>query len=90
MVAQKSKQKFSAKIFCIFNAYSSKTHQIKSLNSLDTSRSYKKLLENQKTGGSRDLFLPENYFQASSTKNFSKNYPDFAGLETNPRHEIQI
>ena len=66
-----------------------KTHLIKALNSIDSSRPYKRLLQIQKTGGSRELFLPENDFQTSSTVNFSKKYPDFGGLETNQRHEIQ-
>ena len=46
-------------------------------------------LENQKTGGSRELLLPENDFQTSSAVNFQKKHPDFGGLETNWRHEIQ-
>ena len=50
-------------------------------NSLDSSRPYGRLLENQKTGGSRELFLPENYFQASSTKVFPKKHLDFGGLD---------
>ena len=40
---------------------------------IDSSRSYKRLLKNKKTGGSRELFLPENDFQTSSTANFPKN-----------------
>ena len=50
---------------------------------------YEKLLENQKTGGFWELFLSENDFQASSTKRFSKKHPDFRGLETKRKHEIQ-
>ena len=48
-----------------------KTHLIKALNSLDSFRIYGKLLENQEEG-SRELFLPENDFQTTSTKNFLK------------------
>ena len=40
---------------------------------IDSSRSYKRLLKNKTTGGSRELFLPENDFQTSSTANFPKN-----------------
>ena len=50
-------------------------------------RSYGRLLENQKTGGSRKLLLPKNDFQTSSTKNVPKKYSGFGGLETNQRHE---
>ena len=38
---------------------------IKALNSLYSSRSYGRLLENSKTGFFRELFLPENDFQTS-------------------------
>ena len=71
------------------NVCYTKTHLIKALNSLDSSRPYKWLLQIGKTGGSRELFMPENDFQTSSTVNFSKKYPDFGGLETNRRDEIQ-
>ena len=40
---------------------------------IDSFRSYKRPLENQKTEGSRELFLPENDFQTSSIVNFPKN-----------------
>ena len=65
-----------------------KTHPIKALYSLDSSRSYGRLLENLKTRASRDLFLPESDFNLLYIK-FSKNHPDFGGLETNQRHETQ-
>ena len=42
-------------------------------NSLDSSRPHRRLVENQKRGSSRELFLPENDFQTSSTINFPKN-----------------
>ena len=41
----------------------------------------KKMLENQKRGSSKELFLPGNYFQNMSTENFSKKHPNFGGLE---------
>ena len=66
----------------ILNVYYPKAHLVKGLNSFDSSRSYGRLLENQKTGGSRELFLPENDFQTSSTKIFPIKHPDFADLET--------
>ena len=62
---------------------------IQSLNSLDSSKPYGGLLLNQKAGGSKELFLPKTDFQNSSTKIFPKKHPDFGGLETNRRHEIQ-
>ena len=47
------------------------------------------MFENQKTGGSRELFFPENDLQTSFTVNFPENLPDFGGLETNQKHEIK-
>ena len=84
-MAQKQKN-CQQKYFAFLNAYYPKTHLIKSRNSLDSSRSYGGLSENQKTGSSKELFLPENDFQTSSTKFFSKKHPDFGGLETKQRH----
>ena len=55
----KKKKKMSAETLLHFYP---KTHPIKSLNSLDSPRPYERLLENQKPGGSRELFLPENDF----------------------------
>ena len=43
------------------------------LNSLDFSRSYGQLLENPKTRGSRELFLPENNFKIYLPIDFPKN-----------------
>ena len=77
------------KFFEFLNVYYAKTHLIKALNSLDSSRPFKQLLQIQKTGGSRELILPENDFPTSSRVNFSKKYPDFGGLETNRSHESQ-
>ena len=48
-----------------------KTHLIKALNSLDSSRPYERLLKNPKTGDFRELFLPENDFRTCSAVNFS-------------------
>ena len=48
------------------------------------------LLENPKTGGSRELFLPKNNFKTCSTSNFPKRHEYFGGLETSQRHEIHI
>ena len=44
-----------------------KTHLIKALDSRNSSRPYERLLENKKTGDSREKFLPENDFKTSST-----------------------
>ena len=63
--------------FAFLNAYYPKTHLIKSHNSLNSSRSYGRLLENQKTGGSRKLFPSENDFQTSSAVNFPKKTSRF-------------
>ena len=48
MAAQKRKKIFSAEFFAFLNVYYPKTHLIKALNSLDSSRPYGRLLENQK------------------------------------------
>ena len=74
-----------AEIFCIFECLSRQNLSNQALSYLPE----KRLLQNQKTGGSWELFLAENYFQTSSTVIFSKKYLDFGGLETNQRHEIQ-
>ena len=58
---------------------------MKALGSLD---SYGKLLENQEKGGSRELFLPENVFQTSSTKICLKKHPYFGDLE--PSEDIKF
>ena len=50
MVTQKCKKKIvSRKVVASLNVYYPKTHLIKSCNSLDSSRPYGRLLENQKT-----------------------------------------
>ena len=71
------------------NVFYPQTHLIKALYSLDSFRSYERLLENPKTGASRDLYLPEIDFKSSSGVNFPKKDLDFGGLETNQRHETQ-
>ena len=73
----------SRKPFAFLNAYYPKTHLTVSLNPLDSSRTYRRLLENKKTGGSRKLFLPENDSQNSSRNFFPKKHLNFGGLETN-------
>ena len=61
MTKQKKKKKKKMSAETLLHFYP-KTHPIKSLNSLDSPRPYERLLENQKPGGSRELFLPENDF----------------------------
>ena len=43
-----------------------------------------KTITKSKTGGFRELFLPENDFKTFSTVEKKKD-PDFGGLETNQR-----
>ena len=50
MAAQKQKKIVSKKFCAFLNVYCPKTPQIKSLNSLDSSRPNGRLLESQKTG----------------------------------------
>ena len=82
MAAQKRKKKFRRKFLAFLNVYYSKTHLIKALNSLDSSRPNGKLSQHPKTGGFRELFLPESDFKTSSAVNFPKKHPDFGGLDT--------
>ena len=56
--------------FDFVNVYNSKIQLIKALNSLDSFRPYGKLLENREEGSSREWFLAENDFHASSTNIF--------------------
>ena len=79
----------SRKCFAFLNVSYTKTHLIKSLNSLDSCRPYGRLLENQKRGVFGEVFLPESDFQNSSTGNFPKIHLTFGDLETNQRYEIQ-
>ena len=88
MAAQKRKKKIRQKFLAFLNVYYPKTHLIKALYSLDSSRPNGRLSLNPKTEGFRKLFLPENDFKTCSAVNFPKKHPDFGGLETNRRHEI--
>ena len=84
----KKKKKIRQKRLAFLSVYYPKTHLIKALYSLYSSRSYGRLLGNPKTGTTRDLFLPESNFRSSSAVNFPKIHPDFGGLEMNQRHEM--
>ena len=75
MAAQKWK-KILPEIFAFLNAYYPKTHLIKVLNSLDSARLNGGLSQYPKTGGFRELFLPENDFKTCSSKHFSKKHPN--------------
>ena len=83
MAAQRPPKKFRQKYFAFLNVYYPKTYLIKVLNSLYTSRLNGRLSQNPKTGGFRDLFLPENDFKTCSTVDFPKKHLDFGGLDTN-------
>ena len=89
MAAEKHKKTFWLKFFAFLNVYYPKTHLIKALSSLDSSRTNGRISKNPKTVEFRELFLPENSFKTCSTVNFPKEHLDFGGLETNRRHEIQ-
>ena len=66
-------KKFLAGMFCIFECLLLLCPLIKALNSLDSSRTCGRLLENPKTGGFRELFRPENNFKKCSVISFPKN-----------------
>ena len=51
------------------------------LNSFDFFRPYGRILENPKTGGSRELFLPQYNFKICYAVNFPKKHADFRGLQ---------
>ena len=89
MKKKKKKKKNWQKFFSLLNICYPKTHLIKALYSLDSSRSCGRLVENPETGVSRDLFMAESDFKTNFPVNFPKKYPDFEGLETNQRHETQ-
>ena len=63
MAAQKHKKNCWQKFFAFLIAYKPKTLLIKALNSIDSARSYGRLSQNLKTGGFRELFLPESDFK---------------------------
>ena len=89
MATQKRNKKFSTEIVGIFECLLPRNPSYQSSLLFDFSRSYGRLLDNPKTGASRDLFLPENDFKTNSAVNFPKKHPDVRGLETNQRHETQ-
>ena len=60
IMASSKTNKISAGIFCILNAYYSKTHLIKALNSLDTSIPNGILSQNSKNRGFREACSAEN------------------------------
>ena len=72
MVAQKCKKNVRQKFLAFLNVYCPKTHLIKALYSLDSSRPSGRLSQNPKTGGIRELILPENNFKTCSAVNFPK------------------
>ena len=84
----KKKKKIRQKLLTFLNAYHPKTQLIKIQNSLDSSRPYGRLLENQKTGDLRSYFYLKMIVNLAPQKKFQKKHPDFRGLETNQRHEI--
>ena len=59
---ERKKKKLWQKCLAFLNVYYLKTHLIKALNSLDSSRPNGRLSQNPKTGSFRELFLPENDF----------------------------
>ena len=79
MAAQKRKKKNLQK----FLAYYPKTHLIKALHCLDSSRPNGRLSQIPKTGSFREFFLPENDFKTCSAVHFSKKHSDFGGLGSN-------
>ena len=81
MATQKHK-KFWQKFLHFCMPINQKTQLIKALTSIDSSRSYRRLPQNPKTGGFRGLCLPKNDFKTCSTLNFLKKHPDFGGLES--------
>ena len=88
MKAQKRKRKCWKIFFAFLIAKTQlETQLIKALSSLDSSRSYRRLLENPKAEACRELFLAESNFKTSSTVNFPKKHSDFGFLETNQTHE---
>ena len=85
MVAQNCKKIIWQKYFPFLNAYYAKFQLIKALSSLDSSRPYARLLENIKTRGFREFFLPENDFKTLLCSKFSKKHP----VETNQRNQCE-
>ena len=65
------------------------THLTKALNSLGSSRTYRRPLESPKPESFRELFILENGFKTCYTVYFSKKHPDLGGLEINGRYEVE-
>ena len=59
-------------------------------NYIDSSRPSGRVLENQKTGTSRDLFLPEGNFKASSAVSFPKNIQIFEVWKQNKDMKLRL
>ena len=76
------KRFFWQKFLAFLNDYYPKI-QLREAHSFDSSRPYRRLLENLKTGSFRESFLPENDFTICFAVNFLKKHPDFGGLKTN-------
>ena len=77
MAAQKRKKKIRQKFLAFLNVYYPKTHLIKALYSLDSSRPNETLSQIPKTERFRELFLPENDFKTYLAVSFPKKHPDF-------------
>ena len=75
MADQKGKKNFWQKLLAFLNVNYPRTNLIKAPYCLDSSRPNGRLLQNPKTGGFRELFLPENDFKTCSTVNFPKKHP---------------
>ena len=72
MAARKYKKKFWQKFVVFLIICYPKTHLVKALNSIDSSRPNRRLLQNPKTGGFRELFLPKSDCKTCFAVNFSK------------------
>ena len=80
MAAKKCKNIFWEKCFAFLNVYC-----LKALNSLDFSRPNRILPQKPKTGGFKELFLPENNFKTCFAVNFSKKTSRFWRPENQPK-----
>ena len=87
MAAQKQK-KHLGRIFLHFSMPINPKPNKSRLSALAISGSYGRLLQNPKTGGFRESFLPENDFKTCSTVNFPIKHPDFSSLE--PTKDIKF
>ena len=86
---KKAKKIFSRKFFAFLNVFYAQNPANPISQLFRFFQIIWKTVRNQKTGGSKELFLPKSDFQNRSTKFFLKKHPDFGGLETNQRLEIQ-